>query len=97
MKKHRVSQGRYYGFTQFDPFEDTERQRGHVTLPHLPCGFTQFDPFEDTESGFHQPRIEQGFSGFTQFDPFEDTERPCQRESCTPSSEFHPIRSVRGY
>ena len=37
------------GFTQFDPFEDTERTHSPPNLT-LSTGFTQFDPFEDTES-----------------------------------------------
>ena len=37
-------------FTQFDPFEDTERKRGWTWRYRWAACFTQFDPFEDTES-----------------------------------------------
>ena len=36
-------------FTQFDPFEDTERTWARAALAGQ-SRFTQFDPFEDTES-----------------------------------------------
>ena len=60
-------------FTQFDPFEDTERTYQALPLSRI-SGFTQFDPFEDTERGRPMPRMVAG-PCFTQFDPFEDTER----------------------
>ena len=47
-------------FTQFDPFEDTERRRSSLSCRVL-FRFTQFDPFEDTErqcraEGNHAPK-----------------------------------------
>ena len=36
-------------FTQFDPFEDTERPYSHTLRAGSLVSFTQFDPFEDTE------------------------------------------------
>ena len=86
---------RVHGFTQFDPFEDTER---HSMLgpPLHQLSFTQFDPFEDTESlSLYWKPV--SVSSFTQFDPFEDTERITRAGSAGANLKFHPIRSVRGY
>ena len=62
------------GFTQFDPFEDTESYITDRKRTAKGESFTQFDPFEDTERCLRFTWTPPS-RRFTQFDPFEDTER----------------------
>ena len=85
------------GFTQFDPFEDTESS----SLPVVGSWASSVSPNSirsrilkvDTTLAEGQTR----HRSFTQFDPFEDTESLCFRLRPYFRGLFHPIRSVRGY
>ena len=83
------------GFTQFDPFEDTESHRKPArTLKELSVSPNSIRSRILKERQDAPPRL-ACCRCFTQFDPFEDTERAARIVMRGAWRRFHPIRSVR--
>ena len=83
-------------FTQFDPFEDTERRQPAARNPALAHVSPNSIRSRILKVEVFVPR-QPAHRSFTQFDPFEDTESSVGANNRKLRAEFHPIRSVRGY